>query len=86
MAFDAPLDVTHTRDQGLVVAGVPRIPNGEFGFRRAERVETSFVIIEHPDGTPEIRYPNNSYIKVCTLNHSESSSNPYRVYPIGYTL
>jgi CubicO group peptidase (beta-lactamase class C family) len=67
MAFDGPLKVTHRSDQGLVVAGVPRIPKGEFGFRRTDRAETSFVIVEHPDGTPEIRYPGNSYIKVSTL-------------------
>ncbi len=63
-AFEIPLRVRYSDEEGLVVAGVPRIPNGEYTMRRPERAESSFARALDSIYRRELRYSTVTYVQI----------------------
>jgi CubicO group peptidase (beta-lactamase class C family) len=62
-AFASPTRATYSADTGLVVAGAPRVPSGEYTMRRLERAESSFVRALDRTYRHELRYSSITYIQ-----------------------
>jgi len=62
-AFATPIRATFNEETGLVVAGAPRVPNGEYTMRRLERAESSFVRALDRTYRHELRYSNVTYVQ-----------------------
>ncbi len=65
--FKRPIVVSYNKEEGLVVEGVPRIPNGEYTMRRPERAESSFARATSRTYRRELRYAEETYEQVSLL-------------------
>jgi len=64
VAFAPPTIATWSEDTGLVVAGYPRVPNGEHTMRRTARAESSFALAVDRTYQRELRYSLNTMAQV----------------------
>lgn len=63
MAFATPTIATWSEETGLVVAGYPRIPNGEHTMRRTDRAESSFALAIDRTYQRELRYSMSTMVQ-----------------------
>jgi CubicO group peptidase (beta-lactamase class C family) len=63
-AFAFPTIARYAPDTGLVVAGLPRVPNGEHTMRRVERAESSFARAVDRTYRRELRYSMSTMVQV----------------------
>lgn len=64
LAFTPPTVATWSEETGLVVAGYPRVPNGEHTMRRTDRAESSFALAVDRTYQRELRYSLNTMAQV----------------------
>lgn len=62
--FSRVTRATYSPETGLVVAGVPRIPNGEHTMRKAERAESSFARALDRTRRNEFRYSMTTLVEI----------------------
>ena len=62
--FEIPLRVSFEPETGLVVEGLPHIPNGEHTMRLPERAESSFARALGSDYRRELRYATVTFVQL----------------------